>query len=169
MLARVDCMFVFLLHVWPKHAKVALGKIKTSKCKSSHAKTVHTQLCLFGYSVIPVFSFYCSCTWTHRRTEGVSKSGLWLCRQWNGSAYGRVGPEGMLECSIYMQKCYMIYLRWSNVWSIILHFTVCVSCYLYRKIPSYHCWHFKKNWLLLEIFAHIISQDFTIANISLLD
>lgn len=39
-------MFVSLLHVWPKHAKVAFGKIKTSKCKSSHAKTVHTHSCV---------------------------------------------------------------------------------------------------------------------------
>lgn len=37
----------------------------------------------------------CSCSWTHRRAEGVSKSGLWLCSQWNGSTHGGVGPQGM--------------------------------------------------------------------------
>lgn len=40
---------------------------------------------------------YSSISRSHRWTERVPESGLWLCSQWNGSAHGGVGPEGWLN------------------------------------------------------------------------
>lgn len=35
-----------------------------------------------------------SCSWTHWRAKRVSKGGVWLCSQWDGSTHGWVGRKG---------------------------------------------------------------------------
>ncbi len=48
---------------------------------------MHTYFCIYPHSLYR----------THRWTKRVSKGGIWLCCQRDGTTYGRMGPEGTLH------------------------------------------------------------------------
>lgn len=48
---------------------------------------------------------------THRWTERISEGGIWLCCQWNGPTYGRMGPEGKQINSTESDICLYIKLH----------------------------------------------------------